>query len=231
MKSQAYLEQINSWSENQKMEISQKKTKAMIVNFSKKYQFTTRLNIKKLNVEIVKQMKILGNIINDDLSWGDNCTFLIKKVNQRMELLRRAQSFGATNDEMVHLWVVYCRNILEQSCAIWHSSITEENSDDLERTQKAFTKLTLQNKYKDYDTALLKLNLTKLSERRQMLMMRFCENGIKTKTLVDLFPENEKTHKMETRAMERFKVTHAGKERLKRSSVINMQNALNQKRN
>ena len=128
---------------------------------------------------------------------------------------------------MVHLWIVYCCNILEQSCAIWHSSLTEQNSDDLERTQKAFAKLTLQNKYENYEKALLKLNLIKLSERRHILMMRFCENGIKQKTLDDLFPLRQKEHNMKTRGIEKFKVTHAEKERLRKSSVVYMQNALN----
>ena len=92
-------------------------------------------------------MKILGTIINDKLTWEDNCDYLIRKVNARMELLRKALSFGATEKEMDHLWIIYCRGILEQSCAVWHSSLTQENSNDIERCQKVFAKLTLQNHY------------------------------------------------------------------------------------
>ena len=46
-KSQQYLDKINLWTENQKMIISQKKTKAMIVNFTDNHQFTTRLQLKR----------------------------------------------------------------------------------------------------------------------------------------------------------------------------------------
>ena len=55
------------------MVISEKKTKAMIFNFTHDHQFTTRLQLKGENIEIVKQMKILGTIIDDFLSWEDNC--------------------------------------------------------------------------------------------------------------------------------------------------------------
>ena len=73
--------------------------------------------------------------------------------------MRGVQSFGATKEEMVHLWTLFFRSVLEQSCAVWHSSLTQENTDDLERTQKTFAKLVLREKYTTYENALTKLNL------------------------------------------------------------------------
>ena len=37
LKSQTYLEDLNKWSQNQKMEISKTKTKAMVINFTENY--------------------------------------------------------------------------------------------------------------------------------------------------------------------------------------------------
>ena len=79
LKSQEQLNKINDWSERHKMIISEKKTKAMIFNFTDNYKFTTRLQVKENNVEIVDQMKILGTIVNNTLSWDENCNKLIKK--------------------------------------------------------------------------------------------------------------------------------------------------------
>jgi hypothetical protein len=132
LKSQDYLNKINKWTEDHKMVINQKKTKAMVFNFTDNHQFTTRLQLKGENIEIVKQMKILGTIVTDKMSWDDNCQHLIKKVNARMQLLRNILSFGATHSEMVHLWTVLCRCVLKQSSAVLHSSLTQENTDDLE---------------------------------------------------------------------------------------------------
>ena len=120
------------------MSISEKKTKAMIFNFTNQYQFTTRLQLRGQPIQIDDKMKILGCQISNNLSWSDNCDYLISKVNMRMQLLRKVWSFGSTIPEMVHLWICYCRSVLEQSCVIWHSSLIEQNTIDLERTQKVF---------------------------------------------------------------------------------------------
>ena len=113
------------------MIISQKKTKAMIINFTDNYQFSTQLQLKGENIEIVDKMKILGTIVTNRLSWNENCDLLIRKVNARMALLRGVLNFGASNQEMVHLWKIFCRSVLEQSCVVWNSSLTQENITDM----------------------------------------------------------------------------------------------------
>lgn len=72
LQSQNYLNAINDWTINQKMLINKKKTKGMIINFTRNHQFSTRLQIENTNIDIVKQMKILGTIITDDLTWDEN---------------------------------------------------------------------------------------------------------------------------------------------------------------
>ena len=103
LKSQQYLTDINDWAKDKQMQVSSKKTKAMIFNFSKKFQFFTRLQLEDMNIEIVDHMKILGTTITNDLSWDKNCDIMIKKVNARMELIRKADSFGASDKELVHM--------------------------------------------------------------------------------------------------------------------------------
>ena len=228
LKSQKYLEQINEWTESHKMVISEKKTKAMIFNFTDNYRFTTRLQLKGNNIEIVDKMKILGTIVNDRLSWDENCGLLIKKVNDRMRLLRGVQSFGASAEEMVHLWILFCRSVIEQSCVVWGTSLTQENIDDLERTQKTFAKMVLREKFKTYENALLILNLDSLQKRRQDMCLKFAKSGIENGKLNDLFPVNEKTHKMKTREDEKYKVQFANTDRLKNASIITMQKMLNE---
>ena len=227
LKSQEYLNVINTWTENQKMEISAKKTKAMFINFTDNYQCTTRLQLHNMNVEVVDQMKILGTIITSKLTWDENCKYLIQRVNKRMLLLKKVQQFGATQDEMVHLWIMYCRSVLEQSSVVWSSSLTEENKNDIERTQKVFAKLVMKNRYNTYENALLHLNLQTLTERRNELSLKFAKNSTKHEKMKHIFPEN-KTHVIKTRQHEKYKVNHANTNRMKHSSVISMQHMLNQ---
>ena len=144
-----------------------------------------------------------------------------------MQLLRSVFSFSASNNEMVHIWNLFCRRILEQSCVLWHNSLTQENIDDLERTQKSFTKMLFREKYENYEKSLLFLNLEHLHSRRSSLCLKFAQSGIKHNKLDDLFPQNTKQHEMETRENEKYKVQFSNTERLKQSSIISMQNYLN----
>ena len=135
------------------MVLSEKKTKSMIFNFTNKFQFTTRLQLKGKNVEVVDQMRILGTVVKSDLSWDENCWVLIKKVNACIQLIRGVLSFGASTEEMVHLWVMFCRSVLEQSWVVWHGSLTQENN--LKCAQKTFAQLILKEKYLNYENSLI----------------------------------------------------------------------------
>ena len=137
--------------------------------------------LKGENIEVVNRMKILGTIIDNSLSWDENCSHLLKKVNNRMQLLRSISSFGASIDEMVHLWILFCRSVLEQSCVLWNNSLTLENIENLERPQKSFAKMVLKEKYKNYENALIILNLETLEKRRAELCLKFAKAGIKHK--------------------------------------------------
>ena len=55
---------------------------------------------------------------------------------------------------------------LEQSCQVWHSSLTLENITDMERVQKKALKIILQEKYFSYANALEVLGLESLFDWR-----------------------------------------------------------------
>ena len=68
LKSQEWLNTINDWTTKQKLLINEKKTKTMIFNYTNKYQFTTRLSINDQPIEVIKNTRLLGTIIQDDLT-------------------------------------------------------------------------------------------------------------------------------------------------------------------
>ena len=110
-----------------------------------------------------------------------------------MQLLQKVWSFGSTNEEMVQLWKTYCLSVLEQSCVVWSSGLTNENKMDLERTQKTFCKLVLEENYSTYYEALLTLRLQTLEERRKTLTLRFVKRSLSDGKLRDLFPKRKKS--------------------------------------
>ena len=67
-----------------------------------------------------------------------------------------------------------------------------------------------------------------LESRRKHLCEKIAKSGIKYNKLQDLFPENNKYCKMETRDQEKYTVQFANTNRLKNSSIFTMLNYLNE---
>ena len=227
LKSQEYLNQINMWTNTQKMKINQSKTKTMIFNYTHKYQFSTRLKLNNEILETVEETKLLGTIITNDLKWDKNTSYIIKKAYARMEILRKLLKFSAPEADLLHVYKVYVRSLLEQSSNVWHSGLSIENENDLERVQKVACKLILKEKYKSYENSLFLLGLEKLKERREYLCLSFARKCLNIDQMNKLFPPNIKEHIMETRNHEHFEVFQAYTSRLKESPIIYMQNLLN----
>jgi hypothetical protein len=213
------------------MQINEKKTKTMLFNFTDKYQFTTRLQLNNQTVEVIDHTRLLGTVISDDLKWNLNTASIIKKANARMELLRKVASFGASLEDLKTVYILFIRSLLEQSATVWHSSLSQDNIEDLERIQKSACRVMLQEKYQGYKNALNKLDLFTLMERRENLCLNFALKCTKNSKTKQMFPRNKKKHDMNTRNPETFKVQFANTDRLQKSPIIYMQRLLNEYEN
>ena len=223
-----YIDTISEWTKKQKMELNEDKTKVMIFNFTNKYKFTTRLKVNNQNLEVIQKTKLLGTIIEDDLKWDQNTEYLTKKANTRLQILRKAKNFKASIEDLKQIYISFIRSILEFSCPVWHSSLTLENTEDLERIQKSALKIILQDKFKNYTNALNVINLESLKDRRKDICLSFAKNFSKNEKNKLMFQLKVKTHPMKLRNSEIFQVTHTNTERLKHSSIPYMQHLLNE---
>ena len=131
--------------------------------------------------------------------------------------MHKLREFSPPEEDMVTIYTSYVRSILEQSCSIWHSSLTQEDSEDLERVQKSAMRIIMQDDYTNYEEALEYLMLAKLSDRREKLSLKFAQKCTNNALTSDLFPLNNERNK------EKYKVTFANTDRLKNSAVPYLQ--------
>ena len=117
---------------------------------------------------------------------------------------------------------------MEQSCTIWHSSLTDDNANDLERVQKCALKIILKENYKNYQHALNLLELESLENRREFLCLKFAKKSLKNKKMKSVFIPNIKSHEMNTRNQLNFNINNANTTRLQNSPIIYMQRLLNE---
>ena len=121
---------------------------------------------------------------------------------------------------------MFIRSILENSCVVWHSSLTEQDSEDIERVQKAACKVILKEFYEGYDNALKSLRLEKLKDRRESLCLSFAKKCLRNEKLKSMFPLNR--NKRSLRNQNNYLVKFAATERYRKSAIPHMQNLLNE---
>ena len=167
--SQSYPDSVQQWTDSKLMELNQKKTKAIIFNFTYNYQFSTRLYIQETLLEIVNQTKLLGTIITSDLTWWENTNYITRKAYSRLEILRRLCPFNISTNDLVLIYTLYVRSMLEFNCCVWTFNITKAEVNEIERVQKVACRIILQDDYSSYENALETLNLDNFKDRREKL--------------------------------------------------------------
>ena len=208
------------------MRLNEKKTKVMIFNYSTNYQFSTRLFIEETLLEIINETKLLGLQLTSDLSWTKNTNMLVKKSYARMTILRKLYSFNIPVKDLIIIYISYIRSLLEQSCVVWHSSLTEADSDKLERVQKVSLRIILKDSYDSYEQALKRTKLETLKARRTKLCLKFAKSSAKNTFTASMFPQNEQ-HLYNVRNREKYEIQFATTWRLYQSAIPYMQRLLN----
>ena len=92
-----------------------------------------------------------------------------------MQLLRKVASFTSNKQDLLVTYKTCVRGALEQSCTVWHSSLTKEQQSDLERVQKSALKVIMGKNYKSYENACESLNIEDLSTRRTRICLQFAK--------------------------------------------------------
>ena len=199
----------------------------MIFNYTKNHQFTTRVTMDNVPLQVVEEAKLLGTYITNDLKWDLNTKHIVKKSNSRMQLLRKVASFGASRKDMIHIYTLFVRSSLEHSSSVWHRSLTNENVNDLERVQKSAFRIILKHEYFSYENALNILEMQTLKDRRELLLTKFTVKSLQVKQMNTILMKNENTQGMNTRNKEQYKIQNTNTERFQKSTGIQMQHIIN----
>ena len=107
------------------------------------------------------------------LSWSSNTNYMVARANRKLWFLRRLKALGANKDDLKEVYIKQIRSILEYAAPVWHSSLTLEDSRQIERVQKSAIKIIQGQRYQSYTTALSHMHLEALYTRRNELCRKF----------------------------------------------------------
>ena len=95
-------------------------------------------------------------------------------------MLRNMKKSGLSELELIDAYKKEIRSLLELAVPVWHSGLTVEQSQTIERVQKLALSAILGPKYTNYSDVLDKLQLDSLSIRRTKICSNFIEKNMKS---------------------------------------------------
>merc|ERR1711983_407935 len=102
-----------------------------------------------------------------------------------MSLLHRLYNFAVPEQDLIEIYILYIRSVLESSAVVWNSSLTKGQEMELERVQKVALRIILKDQYESYESALSKSSLLTLKERRDALSLSFAQKCLKNERTSD----------------------------------------------
>ena len=143
-------------------------------------------------------------------------------------MITKLKYVGIPTADLLDIYTMYIRSRLEYCAVVWHSTLTLEQSNDIERVQKLSLKIIMGADYKDYEHALEISGLDKLSERREARCLKFGLKSLLHPNHHKLFPVNP--HVLSNISLpnkEHFHVNWARTESYRISAVPHIQRILN----
>ena len=211
-------------SENQ-MKLNTAKCKFMLFNPTINYDFIPELEIDGRELDTMEEMKMLGLVLSNDLSWRPNTDNMVMKAYKRIWMIKRLKSRGANLDDLTDIYTKQIRSVLEFGVPVWNCGLTKAEVTDIERVQKSFLHIALGDSYGDYDNALSISKLETLEERRKNLCIKFAKKAAKHPKHKDWFvPESKPNTRSEKT---NFKAPTGRLKRFLKSPIPYLTNLLN----
>ena len=100
--------------------------------------FELNIVMEGKKIEPVKEMKILGFTLTENLSWKRNTKLMVSRAYMKLWIVKRLLNLGASLEDLTDIFVKHVRSILEYGAPVWNSSLTKQEAVDIERVQKVF---------------------------------------------------------------------------------------------
>ena len=180
-KSKVYeqIDAIQKYAEANEMKLNYEKTKFILFNPTRNYDFLPELTRCDQTISCVEEVKLLGIHLRSDLKWSSNTAAITKKAYARLWAITRLKKIGAKIEDLKDVYYKQVRSALEFGVPVWNSDLKQADIQNIERVQKAFFHIVLGNEYNGYKAALAQMEMESLEERRHNLCANFAIKTLK----------------------------------------------------
>ena len=161
---QEAMDTIMSWSNANNMKINAKKTKEMLIFFSKVPPEVENIIVNGEKLERAECVTLLGLRISNKLTWEIHVNYIVKRGQQRLFCLTMLRRARVAPKDIVQIYCSKIRPVMEYACPVWHGGITVEQSDAIEHVQERAMRIAYPSL--DYCEAIRAADIPSLQQRR-----------------------------------------------------------------
>ena len=154
-----------TWSENNKFQVNEQKCKELRITFRKHHSALEPITANNTDIKNVESAKLLGITISNDLKWNAHVQEIICKVATRLYFLRQLKISNLDRKDMLLFYITCIRPVTEYACQVFHNSLPKHLCEDLERLQKRALRIIYPGS--SYSEALIISGLSTLEQTRQ----------------------------------------------------------------
>ena len=160
------LDSLCTWSQQNRMTFSVKKSKLMHIT-REKQPFRSSFTLNGSVIQEVYEFCDLGLLTNHHLSWNSYVDAITNKANRILGLLRRSCRGWKDTETLKVLYCTLVRSQVEYGSVVWSPYIAR-NIDKLERIERRGTKFIIGKSNFTYDERLKCLNFLSLEKTRYL---------------------------------------------------------------
>ena len=226
-KSEALLMTVMQNARAIEMEVNPSKTQLLCITSAINYQVRSYIYSDGQKLLSGDTLKLLDYTMCRRPNSDQHITDIRRKYDIRAWILRNLRQAGVPPQRLVLVYCSLIRPVLEYPSVVFHSGLTEEASDRLERLQSASLR-SIFGQGMSYSASLEQSGLTTLKERRNELLLNFANRAAGSERFSTAwFPETDETN-YELRRTLKYKQELALRDRLLCAPIFKMRQLLNQ---
>ena len=115
------LNKIDQWCNANQMILNSSKTKSMVITTRQKRQLkplSLNLSVNSSNIEQVKEHRVLGVILDQEMKWDSHLSSLCKKLSRNLYLLSKLRSYADQN-ALLMFYNAHIMSHINYASSVW----------------------------------------------------------------------------------------------------------------
>ena len=206
--------------------------KTTLVCFSDAASYEADAYIEDADGEVIrgtKTMKALGIRLSNKPDMSAHVNWILKSMRSRLWMLRNLKRSGFSTDELTRVYKTMIRTVADYGAVVYHSSLTDEQDERLERVQSSALKCIFGPFHSARKMRGL-ANILTLRQRRIDLCDKFAKKSLANPRFAHWFPlKAGRTSSRTSKVTEKFLELKARCDRLNNSPLFYFRRRLNGK--